>query len=119
MNAITRYLVLPGLALAVAGCGSTGPWPGNASLPYLYASGDRYVPEYPGTLSFKSPTDDRNDGGEGYWYQLPCHPRPDYVWVAGPAGPPGPPGGPGPAGPAGIAGVAGPPGAVTPGVAPP
>lgn len=117
MNAITRSLVALALALAVAGCGATGPWPGTAKLPPVYAHGDRYVPEGPWTLGYTSLTDDRNDAGE--WQQLPCHPRPQYVFVTGPPGLPGPPGPAGLTGPEGAAGATGPAGAtMTPAGAP-
>lgn len=69
-RAIVRSSVLIALVTALAGCGSTGPWPGNAKLPYLYAHGNTYVPDAPNTLSWKSPTDDRNDHVD--WQQLPC-----------------------------------------------
>ena len=60
MRAIVRAIALPGLALTLAACGATGPWPGNYSLPYLYQSDDgRYVQTAPGSLTWKSPTDDR------------------------------------------------------------
>lgn len=106
MNAITRPLVALALALAVAGCGATGPWPGTAKLPPVYADGNRYVPEGPWTLGYTSLTDDRNDAGE--WQQLPCHPRPAYVLLVGPTGPPGPPGPAGATGPEGAPGPDGP-----------
>src|SRR5262245_57813697 len=104
MNAvghIARSLTVPALALVLVGCSASGPWLGNYTLPDLYTSGDRYVPDAPGSMTWKSPTDDRAGENADTWAPRPCHPRAMYRLIAGPPGPAGPPGIAGPVGAAG------------------